>query len=96
MARRHQQLEDSLRLHKFIYDVEDEKAWMREREPLARSTDLGNNLTSVHILLKKHQVQFTYNQSINQSKGGFTGLHEKDGSGSESILVHVSFNLVGN
>lgn len=56
MARRHQQLEDSLKLHQFLHDVEDEQTWMREREPLASDTDLGNTLTSVQILLKKHKV----------------------------------------
>ena len=56
MARRHQQLEDSLKLHQFLHDVEDELAWMREREPLASNTDLGSSLTSVQSLLKKHKV----------------------------------------
>ena len=56
MARRHQQLDDSLKLHQFLHDVEDEQTWMREREPLASDTDLGNTLTSVQILLKKHKV----------------------------------------
>lgn len=56
MARRHQQLEDSLKLHQFLHDVEDEQTWMREREPLASDTDLGSTLTSVQILLKKHKV----------------------------------------
>lgn len=56
MACRHQQLEDSLKLHQFLHDVEDEQTWMREREPLASDTDLGNTLTSVQILLKKHKV----------------------------------------
>lgn len=56
MARRHQQLEDSLKLHQFLHDVEDEQTWMRQREPLASDTDLGSTLTSVQILLKKHKV----------------------------------------
>ena len=56
MAHRHQQLEDSLRLHQFIHDKEDELRWVREREPLASSSALGNSLTTVQSLLKKHQV----------------------------------------
>ncbi len=56
MARRHQQLEDSLKLHQFNHDVEDELAWVREREPLASSSTLGTTLTSVQNLQKKHQV----------------------------------------
>ena len=87
MARRHQQLEDSLRLHKFIYDVEDEKAWMREREPLAKSTDLGNNLTSVQILLKKHQV------CVGMCVGVVVGVHVC-GSGGRWVGVHVCVGVV--
>ncbi len=56
MARRHQQLEDSLKLHQFNHDVEDELAWVREREPLASSSSLGSTLTGVQSLQKKHQV----------------------------------------
>ena len=56
MARRHQQLEDSLRLHQFVHDVEDELGWVREREPPVASSERGSSLTSVQNLLKKHQV----------------------------------------
>ena len=58
MAHRHQHLEDSLRLHQFIHDKEDELRWVREREPLASSSALGNSLTTVQSLLKKHQVTY--------------------------------------
>lgn len=57
MGRRHQQLEDSLKLHQYRHDVEDEMVWVREREPLAKNTAVGNSLTSVQGLLKKHQVR---------------------------------------
>ena len=56
MARRHQQLEDSLRLHQFRHDAEDEVSWIRERNPLASSSDLGHTLTEVQSLQKKHQA----------------------------------------
>ena len=56
MSYRHQQLEDSLNLHEFVHDVEDEMTWLREREPLANSTALGSSLTDIQGLLKKHQV----------------------------------------
>lgn len=56
MAKRHQQLEDSLRLHQFRHDAEDEVNWIRERRPLASSSDLGHTLTEVQNLQKKHSV----------------------------------------
>ena len=54
MARRHQQLEDSLKLHQFQHDVEDEVNWVHERQPLASSSELGRTLTEVQSLQKKH------------------------------------------
>lgn len=56
MARRHQQLDDSLKLHQFQHDVEDEVNWIHERQPLASSSDLGRTLTEVQSLQKKHLV----------------------------------------
>lgn len=53
---RRENLEDSLLLHQFNRDVEDELSWICEKEPLAASTDLGNNLVTVQNLQKKHQV----------------------------------------
>ncbi|XP_066281028.1 spectrin beta chain, non-erythrocytic 5-like isoform X2 [Branchiostoma lanceolatum] len=56
MQLRRDNLEDTLVLQQFYLDVEDELAWVREKEPLATSTDLGQNLTSVQSLQKKHQA----------------------------------------
>ena len=56
MARRHQQLEDSLKLHQFQHDVEDEINWIHERNPLASSSDLGQTLAEVQALQKKHHT----------------------------------------
>ncbi|XP_035225862.1 spectrin beta chain, non-erythrocytic 1-like isoform X1 [Stegodyphus dumicola] len=53
---RRENLEDSLLLHQFNRDVEDELSWISEKEPLAASTDLGNNLVTVQNLQKKHQA----------------------------------------
>jgi spectrin beta len=56
MSRRHQSLDDALELQQFYKDVDDELTWIREKEPLAAASDLGQNLTGVQNLLKKHQV----------------------------------------
>ena len=42
MAARHQKLEDALRLQQFLRDAEDEEDWIREKEPIAASTNRGN------------------------------------------------------
>lgn len=53
---RRDNLEDSLQLHQFLRDAEDELSWLNEKEPQAASKDLGNNLTAVQSLQKKHQA----------------------------------------
>ena len=56
MTIRNDNLEDSLLLHQFLRDAEDETQWLAEKEPLAASKDLGSNLTAVQSLQKKHQA----------------------------------------
>lgn len=53
---RRDNLEDSLQLHQFLRDAEDELLWLNEKEPLAASKDLGSSLTAVQSLQKKHQA----------------------------------------
>lgn len=52
---RRDNLEDSQQLHQFLRDAEEELEWLREKQNLAASTDLGNSLTAVQSLQKKHQ-----------------------------------------
>lgn len=56
MTSRKQKLEDALRLQQFLRDVEDEEDWIREKEPIASSTNRGRDLIGVQNLLKKHQA----------------------------------------
>ena len=37
-------------------DVEDEEAWIREKEPIVNSTNRGRDLIGVQNLIKKHQA----------------------------------------
>ncbi|KAJ8038539.1 Spectrin alpha chain, non-erythrocytic 1 [Holothuria leucospilota] len=53
---RKKKLEDAHRLHEFLHDCDDEEAWIREKEPIASSTNLGKDLFGVQNLMKKHQV----------------------------------------
>lgn len=56
MATRHQKLNDSLRVQQLYRDIEDEEAWIREKEPIAASTNRGRDLIGVQNLIKKHQA----------------------------------------
>lgn len=53
---RRAQLEKKKFAYQFLRDVEDEKLWILERLPLARSADLGDSLFNCHALQKKNQV----------------------------------------
>ncbi|EGD77905.1 spectrin [Salpingoeca rosetta] len=56
MQRRKQQLEESLQLQMFLRTLDDELSWIKEKEPLAASTNTGSSLTSVQSLQKKHNA----------------------------------------
>uniref|UniRef100_A0A6B2E568 Putative beta chain spectrin n=1 Tax=Phlebotomus kandelakii TaxID=1109342 RepID=A0A6B2E568_9DIPT len=53
---RRENIEDSQLLHQFLRDVDDELQFIDEKLPLAASTDLGNSLSTVQSLQKKHQA----------------------------------------
>jgi spectrin alpha len=56
MVARKQKLADALKLQQFLRDVEDEEDWIREKEPIAASTNRGRDLIGVQNLMKKHQA----------------------------------------
>lgn len=53
---RKQRLLDSLQVQQLFRDIEDEEAWIREKEPVAASTNRGRDLIGVQNLQKKHQA----------------------------------------
>ena len=55
-ADRRARLQESRKLWQFYWDMSDEEGWIKEKEQLMSSPDLGHDLTSVHLLLNKHKV----------------------------------------
>uniref|UniRef100_A0A8C1FJ13 Spectrin beta chain n=1 Tax=Cyprinus carpio carpio TaxID=630221 RepID=A0A8C1FJ13_CYPCA len=55
LRQRRQCLLASKEAHQFNRDLEDEILWVKERMPLATSTDHGKDLPSVQLLIKKNQ-----------------------------------------
>ncbi|GFO16769.1 spectrin alpha chain [Plakobranchus ocellatus] len=53
---RKQKLNEALTLQQFLRDIEDEEDWIREKEPIASSTNRGRDLIGVQNLMKKHQA----------------------------------------
>ncbi|XP_042201475.1 spectrin beta chain, non-erythrocytic 1-like isoform X2 [Callorhinchus milii] len=56
LRERRNKLTASKERHQFNRDLEDEILWVKERMPLATSTDHGNNLPTVQLLIKKNQT----------------------------------------
>jgi spectrin alpha len=54
LEQRRKKLTDSLRVQELFRDVEDEEAWIREKEPIVGSNNRGRDLIGVQNLIKKH------------------------------------------
>jgi len=48
-------LEESLRFHKFVFELDAQQQWIKEHLPLAASEKLGQNLHQAQSLHKKHR-----------------------------------------
>uniref|UniRef100_A0A8C4RBP7 Spectrin beta chain, non-erythrocytic 2 n=1 Tax=Eptatretus burgeri TaxID=7764 RepID=A0A8C4RBP7_EPTBU len=53
---RRARLEDSRRLHQFLWDTAEVEVWAREVEPLLASEDIGRDLTGAQRLLTRHEA----------------------------------------
>lgn len=49
-------LDDSLQAHQYLADAAEAESWMREKEPIVCSQDLGRDEDSTEALLKKHEA----------------------------------------
>nr|XP_003408759.2 spectrin beta chain, erythrocytic isoform X1 [Loxodonta africana] len=55
-AGRKAQLEQSKRLWKFFWEMDEAESWVKEKEQIYSSLDYGKDLTSVLILRRKHKA----------------------------------------
>lgn len=56
LEKRKNKLGESLQGNQLFRDIEDELAWIREKEQVAASTNRGRDLIGVQNLIKKHQA----------------------------------------
>ncbi|XP_003743041.1 spectrin alpha chain [Galendromus occidentalis] len=56
LQERRRRLEESMAIHQLLRDMDDEESWIREKEPIAASTNRGRDLIGVQNLIKKHQA----------------------------------------
>ena len=54
---RRSKLDESRKLWQFYWDMADEEGWIKEKEQLMSSPDLGHDLSSVNLLVNKHKVR---------------------------------------
>lgn len=89
-------LEDSLQAHQYLADAAEAEFWMREKEPIIGSEDLGKDEDSTEALLKKHEALMSdlvaFNSTIqnlnNQAAScRLKELSVSDGSSKEMVLV---------
>ncbi|KAL3092945.1 hypothetical protein niasHS_004972 [Heterodera schachtii] len=59
LQRRKQKLAESLLGHQLFRDIDDELAWIREKEQIAASTNRGRDLVGVQNLIKKQNALHT-------------------------------------
>ncbi|KAG9510173.1 Spectrin beta chain, partial [Fragariocoptes setiger] len=53
---RRRKLEDSRRFWQFLWDMDQEEAWINEKEQILLSKDIGHDLTTVHMLIGKNKT----------------------------------------
>ncbi|UYV71261.1 SPTBN1 [Cordylochernes scorpioides] len=53
---RRNRLEESRTLWQFYWDMTDEEAWIKEKEQILSSEDIGHDLTTVHLLISKNKA----------------------------------------
>lgn len=88
MGDRRQRLLDSLQVQQLFRDLEDEAAWIREKEPIAGSTNRGRDLIGVQNLIKKHQAVLS---EINNHESRLAGVIQSG----EAMIKAESFASEG-
>lgn len=54
---RRNRLEESRKLWQFYWDMAEEEAWIKEKEQIISQGEIGHDLTTVHLLIRKHKVR---------------------------------------
>ncbi|GIY75950.1 spectrin beta chain [Caerostris extrusa] len=63
---RHNHLIESRKLWQFFWDMAEEEAWIKEKERILSSGDIGHDLTAIHLLISKNKA--AEDEISNQSK----------------------------
>ncbi len=53
---RRQKLEESKRLCQFLWDMAEEETWIKEKEQILSSNEIGHDLTTVSLLISKNRA----------------------------------------
>jgi spectrin alpha len=67
-VQRKHDLEDSLQAQQYFSDAKEVESWIREKEPVAQSSDYGRDEDSCNALYKKHQQLFNDIKAFEQTE----------------------------
>lgn len=57
---RRNRLEESRKLWQFYWDMTEEETWIKEKEQILSSEEIGHDLTTVHLLISKNKVTLLF------------------------------------
>jgi spectrin beta len=70
---RRMRLEESRKLWQFYWDMADEENWIKEKEQIVSTGDIGHDLTTINLLLSKHKA---LENEISSHEGQLVGVME--------------------
>ena len=97
---RRSRLEESRQLWQFYWDMAEEENWIKEMGHVLSQADIGHDLTTINLLLSKHNSLETeiraHENSLRQSMSVGQGLIDQGHFGSDNVstidLSHLDFH----
>ena len=93
---RRSRLEESRQLWQFYWDMAEEQNWIAEMGHVLAQADIGHDLTTIHLLLSKHNSLETeiraHENSLRQSMAVGQALIDQGHFGSDKLQEEI-FNL---
>ncbi|KAG1673120.1 Spectrin beta chain [Nymphon striatum] len=91
---RRNRLEESRKLWQFYWDMAEDEAWIKEKEQIISQGEIGHDLTTVHLLIRKHKAMedelLAHEQQINSVIVAGEDLINAQHFGSDKIQQRIN------